>query len=921
MIIIVFISQYLLCIETSENMFQSLKVDLPNYKTQINFHNHMNQSNDSQLNSKRIHIISSNTTNQYHPREEHKLHNNKSVESHGDYYHSSLSSTSITTPVNEVKTTINFITFKISDCYLHNPSMHLYEKFRLQFTFRTSQEHGLILFNSDKYGVDFLAFELIKGYLHFVFDMGSGSQRFALTAHSVTDSKWHNVELFRKDLENNILQLYIDRNQSIEQYLKIPVFNGDIARNFNLNDPLYIGGISQLVFLKWREKLSSYHGFQGCLGNFSINGLPPFDLLNMAKLKYAKNWTLPVCRDQIVDNCHYRPKGVLNCNQIQRIQNHSTMKRANKNGVGDNDNNKLFQPYCLNDGICLHTWLGVKCACELTTFDGHRCIKAGTTFAYGVHDDTTISYNLSNNINQTINDDDDNNDHIGYLRLIYTDRVRNTRQDEFVLGIQTILTNLTYKQKQYKNNEQISHNYITTLLFVTSLTQIGDFIHLFLESGVVRLNYNMGGGVVHISGPNFPINDGFYHRIRGYRVDRQIILEVDDSRHTYELNSIYGKQFNNQKVIWLGHAPQLNKTDFFHGYMTGVYYNGLLLNDIAAGLSYLMYIHVTRFGNVKHTPKFQPKLLKSDYYKDGVNYVNRDEPVNEETTKQILTDSLPLLFYSNSSSSSSLLSSNYKYFNNNISNESIQSDIIHSQTNDLQYNKLKVFKTMSRLHEQVNIWLLISLAGAGLIMIISLTFLAYRCHRNKHVNSHCSKLTETKQMSHLHQFSPTSVTYRTASVGSLLSMDDIRYTMISKRLKQNQEQLSSVSDDQSHSLCDRTSISGYKINYSNTTVTPFILVTDSINLPRKSSTGIDQYNLVKTSLPKIGSMHFNVNELPMKTFEQYIPDKYLKDNEYKVVLNVSDNDYLKTQYIHGFIDTLNSGQFNTDSSIETSQMM
>ncbi|CAH8435312.1 unnamed protein product [Schistosoma curassoni] len=917
MIIIVFISQYLLCIETSENMFQSLKVDLPNYKTQINFHNDMNQSNDSQLNSKRIHIISSNTTNEYHPREEHKFHNNKSVESHGDYHHSSLSSTSITTPVNEVKTTINFITFKISDCYLHNPSMHLYEKFRLQFTFRTSQEHGLILFNSDKYGVDFLAFELIKGYLHFVFDMGSGSQRFALTAYSVTDSNWHNVELFRKDLENNILQLYIDRNQSIEQSLKIPVFNGDIARNFNLNDPLYIGGISQLVFLKWREKLSSYHGFQGCLGNFSINGLPPFDLLNMAKLKYAKNWTLPVCRDQIVDNCHYRPKGVLNCNQIQRIQNHSTITRTNKNVDGDNDNNKLFQPYCLNDGICLHTWLGVKCACELTTFGGHRCIKAGTTFAYGVKYDTTISYNLSSNINQTIDND---NDHIGYLRLIYTDRVRNTRQDEFVLGIQTILTNLTYNKNQHKNNEQISHNYITTLLFVTSLTQIGDFIHLFLESGVVRLNYNMGGGVVHISGPNFPINDGFYHRIRGYRVDRQIILEVDDSRHTYELNSIYGKQFNNQKVIWLGHAPRLNKTDFFHGYMTGVYYNGLLLHDIAAGLSYVMYIHVTRFGNVKHTPKFQPKLLKSDYYKDGVNYVNRDEPVSEEITKQILTNSLPFHFYSNSSSSL-LSSSNYKYFNNNVSNESIQSDLIHSQTNYLQYNKWKVFKTMSRLHEQVNIWLLISLAGAGLIMLISVTFLAYRCHRNKHVNSHCSKLTETRQMSHLHQFSPTSVTYRTASVGSLLSMDDIRYTMISKRLKQNQEQLSSVSDDQSHSLCDRTSISGYKINYSNTTVTPFILVTDSINLPRKSSTGIDQYNLIKTSLPKIGSMHFNVNELPIKTFEQYIPDKYLKDNEYKVVLNVSDNDYLKTQYIHGFIDTLNNGQFSTGSSIETSQMM
>ena len=31
----------------------------------------------------------------------------------------------------------------------------------------------------------------------------------------------------------------------------------------------------------------------------------------------------------------------------------------------------------------------------------------------------------------------------------------------------------------------------------------------------------------------------------------------------------YGKSFNNQEVIWIGHAPILNKTDIFHGYMTG----------------------------------------------------------------------------------------------------------------------------------------------------------------------------------------------------------------------------------------------------------------------------------------------------------------------------------------------------------------
>ncbi|TNN16623.1 Neurexin-3 [Schistosoma japonicum] len=600
MIIIVFISQYLLLTETRENMQRTLKVDLPNNKTEVNFQNNLSQIVESKSNIIQILMTSASSTDQHSREEEHKFPESGSTESY-DRHDKSLVSLTLTTPkpttINRIES--NFITFKQSDCYLYCPAMHLYEKFRLHFTFRTSQEHGLILFNSDKQGVDFIAFELIKGYLHFVFDMGSGSQRSALTTHSVTDFYWHNVELFRNDLENNILQLYIDRNKSNEQSLKIPVSNGDIARNFNLNDPLYIGGISQYVFLKWREKLSSYHGFQGCIGNFSVNGLPSFDLLNMAKSKYPTNWTLPVCQDQIINDCHNRPKDALNCNQIENIQKNSPNNNINEiNDV----NGKQHQTYCLNDGLCLNSWTDVNCACELTTFDGHRCMKAGTTFVYGIDYD-----NLSNEINMTSKIDEN----IGYIRFIYTDRARNTRQDEFVLGIQTFSPNTFHNRHYYI--PQTHDNYITTLLFVTSLTQVGDFIHLFLESGIVRLNYNMGGGVVHISGPNFPINDGFYHRIRGYRVDHQIILEVDDTRHTYELNSVYGKQFNNQKVIWLGHSPQLNKTDYFYGYMTGVYYNGLLLNDLAAGLSYLVYIHVTRFGNVRHLPNFQPNLIKSKY--------------------------------------------------------------------------------------------------------------------------------------------------------------------------------------------------------------------------------------------------------------------------------------------------------------------
>ncbi|KAK4473256.1 hypothetical protein MN116_004427 [Schistosoma mekongi] len=894
MIIIVFISQYLLFTETRENMQRTLKVELPNYQTEVNFKNNQSHIVEVKSNFKQIHMMSASSTDQHSREGEYKFPKNGPAKSY-DHHYKSLAFLTLTTPkpattVNRLE--FNFITFKQSDCYLCSPAMHLYEKFRLQFTFRTSQEHGLILFNSDKQGVDFIAFELIKGYLHFVFDMGSGSQRFALTTHSVIDLYWHNVELFRNDLENNILQLYIDRNKSIEQSLKIPVFNGDIARNFNLNDPLYIGGISQHVFLKWREKLSSYHGFQGCIGNFSINGLPSFDLLNMAKLKYSKNWTLPVCQDQIINDCHNRPKDAFNCNQIQNIQKNSL--NNNMNEINDVDG-KQHQSYCLNDGLCLHSWTDINCACELTSFDGYRCMKAGTTFVYGTDYD-----NLSTEINKTSKTDEN----IGYLRFVYTDKARNTRQDEFVLGIQTSLPN-TFHNRHYYVSSTLD-NYITTLLFVTSLTQIGDFIHLFLESGIVRLNYNMGGGVVHISGPNFPIDDGFYHRIRGYRVDHQIILEVDETRHTYELNSVYGKQFNNQKVIWLGHSPQLNKTDYFHGYMTGVYYNGLLLNDLAAGLSYLMYIHVTRFGNVKHLPNFQPNFIKSKYSKDssiflqdnnftlnstyhfyhnGINYVNRDEPITEKkliNTNQ--SDTVSLLLNTNSSIKSWL--TNQIYYANNTLNSTFNSTLIHSHIDYLQRNKWKLFNKITNLHKHVNIWLLISFTCIGFIMFSLLIFLGYKCyHHNHHQNMHlsCNKLNELNQINQQFQLNH----------------------MVS--ITQNDKQLTSISNNQLTSLCNQVTISENVNSLTKTTITPFILVTDPIYLTKKkSSIETIEYN---NNLPKtisIENNEYSMKQLTDKHFNEY--DSNLLLNHLFNMNNLTHKYNSSTHFIHGYIDLLNNEQ-------------
>ncbi|CAH8429848.1 unnamed protein product [Heterobilharzia americana] len=942
MIIIVVISQYLLCTNTEENMFNSFKVDMPRQKESVDYFKLLNKITESQSNSTQTNEIIGRKTNKSSEFQWDYLHTIKMVRKRRTpkYHRNDFQSLSLSVMGTDrsVYRTQNFysITFKQADCYLHSQTMHLYEMFHLQFSFKTSQEHGLLLFNSGKQGVDFLAFELIKGYLHFVFDMGSGAQRNALVKYTVTDLKWHCVELLRMDLDNNILQLYMDRNTIFEQSLNISVIHGDSARNFNLNDPLYIGGTPQPVFLKWREKISSFHGFQGCFGNFSINGQNNIDLLNITKSRYFNNWTIPVCYDQILDECLERPKGALQCNNFQGTEKHQSTKELETIYA---INSHEFQPYCLNDGICLQTWNTIKCACELTSFEGDRCTTAGTTFLYDFYFDST---SLSEGDQISTEDVKEK----GYLQFIYMDSSRNTKQDEFVLGVQTLPTKIYGKLKGHTS--QLYSNYISTLIFVSGFTQIGDFIHLFLESGIVRLNYNMGGGVVHISGPNFPIDDGFYHRIRGYRVDHQVILEVDDTRHTYELNSAYGKQFNNQKVIWLGHAPELNRTDFFRGYMTGVYYNGLLLNDLAAGLLYLPYIHVTRFANVKYVPKFQPNLGKLNFFKDssfstwqihdtsgsdnysndsGLHYVNRDEPI---TINRITTDipKDPLLFSSNFNSSYLSQLSDHLYLKNGILTQSISPNHNRSHLANLQFNDWKAGKAILSVHKQVNIWLLICLAGACLVMIISLTFLAYKCHHNKNVYSHSTEIVELKPNTEQIHLSHSSLNKKVHSIGSLLGIDDIQYNTLSTYSKQHNEPSSCLMTYSSHLNNNQISICEKESPILNTIATSFILVTEPINLTTTAKAELNNYNLERYSIPVNHAFHVDICRNTSQDSIQFNTDKYANITQYNTSFNqlfeLNDTEkveYSKQNVIYNIVSGLNTEPITTIPSVETNQIV
>ncbi|KAF8571540.1 hypothetical protein P879_00183 [Paragonimus westermani] len=450
---------------------------------------------------------------------------------------------------------LHSVTFKKTTSYLLLPPLRLYDRFSLRFALRTTQSDALVLFNAGSFGVDFIAFDLKAARLRLLFDMGSGLQTFQLSDLPLNDSRWHTVELLRNNVSQNVLLSMMDKNQKTESASKIHVVHGDRSKNFDLADALFVGGIPDTVYLQWREKLEQRYGFQGCLANLSVNDRPAQDLIALSHQSQFTELSSKM-KEQVVPGCFDRPLGATSCL-----------------GRTDASNSRRdTQPPCYNGGFCLQQWNGVECACETTAFRGAQCEKPGTTLGFGrlepeYAEDSQSSPEKAAGPNRL--------DSTGYLRITYTDKPRNTEVDEFVLGIQIA------PSKTEKSTQSMQNN-LATLMFITNTAVTGDYMHLYMKSGFLHIYCDFGGGSVRFTGPRVKLDDGFFHRVRGLRNRLRLSLQVDEHEILHDI--------------------------------PGVYYNGLPITDIAAGLAYRQFIHVTQYGNVRHMKKFNLRLAQNSSY-------------------------------------------------------------------------------------------------------------------------------------------------------------------------------------------------------------------------------------------------------------------------------------------------------------------
>uniref|UniRef100_A0A8C1THX0 Neurexin 2 n=1 Tax=Cyprinus carpio TaxID=7962 RepID=A0A8C1THX0_CYPCA len=232
------------------------------------------------------------------------------------------------------------VTFRNKGSYLALATLQAYASMHLFFQFKTTSTDGLLLFNSGD-GSDFIVVELVKGYVHYVFDLGNGPSLMKGNSEKpLNDNQWHNVVVSRDT--NNVHTLKID-SRTVTQHS-----NG--ARNLDLKGELYIGGVARSMYSSLPKLIASRDGYQGCLASVDLNGRLP---------------------DLLADALH----------RVGQVERGCDGQLTKTKLLGPSTT--CTEDSCHHQGVCLQQWEGFSCDCTMTSYGGSYCSDPGTTYIFG----------------------------------------------------------------------------------------------------------------------------------------------------------------------------------------------------------------------------------------------------------------------------------------------------------------------------------------------------------------------------------------------------------------------------------------------------------------------------------------------------------------------------------------------------------
>ncbi|XP_059386923.1 neurexin 1a isoform X5 [Carassius carassius] len=420
------------------------------------------------------------------------------------------------------------VTFKSRSSYVTLPTLQAYYSMHLFFQFKTTSPDGLILYNRGD-GNDFIVVELVKGYLHYVSDLGNGAHLIKGNSNTpLNDNHWHNVMISRDT--NNLHTVKIDTKITTQTTMG--------AKNLDLKGDLYVGGVAKEMYKDLPKLVHSKEGFQGCLASVDLNGRLP-DLLSDA---------------------------LSNAGQVERGcegEENVALLKADLQGPSTT----CQEDSCSNQGVCLQQWEGFSCDCSMTSFGGPLCNDPGTTYIFG-RDGGLIVYTWPPN-----------------------DRP-STRADRLAVGFSTqqkdaVLVRVDsssglgdYLQLQIeRGNIKVVFNVGTDDINIEETSK-------FVNDGKYHIiRFTRSGGNATLQVDDLPVIE----RYPTGNIDNER-LAIARQRIPYRLGRVVdewlldkGRQltiFNSQTTIKIGGWEKGSRP--FQGQLSGLYYNGLKVLNMAA---------------------------------------------------------------------------------------------------------------------------------------------------------------------------------------------------------------------------------------------------------------------------------------------------------------------------------------------------
>ncbi|KAJ7987766.1 hypothetical protein DPEC_G00329910 [Dallia pectoralis] len=412
------------------------------------------------------------------------------------------------------------VTFRSRLSYVTLPTLQAYYSMHLFLQFKTTSPDGLILYNSGD-GNDFIVVELVKGYLHYVSDLGNGAHLIKGNSNSpLNDNHWHNVLISRDT--NNLHTVKIDTKVTTQTTMG--------AKNLDLKGDLYVGGVAKDMYRDLPKLVHSREGFQGCLATVDLNGRLP-DLLADALATTG----------QVERGCE------------------GTHTHTGPSTTCQEDS-------CSNQGVCLQQWEGFSCDCSMTSFGGPVCNDAGTTYIFG-RDGGVIVYTWPPNERPSTRAD--------RLALGFSTQQKHAT----LLRVDSASGLGDYLQLQIdKGNIRVVFNVGTDDINIEETAK-------FVNDGKYHIvRFTRSGGNATLQLDDLPVNERYPSgnidnerlAIARQRIPYRLGRVVDD----WLLDK--GRQltiFNSQTTVTVGGGQGAGQ---FQGQMAGLYYNGLKILNMAA---------------------------------------------------------------------------------------------------------------------------------------------------------------------------------------------------------------------------------------------------------------------------------------------------------------------------------------------------